>query len=254
MQGNGAGPMIWLAISTVLVSCMIDSGYGAVFVLTAITCKTLQFAGFLFVDDSDNIHTAKDPTIKAVDILQDFQDSVDCWEGLLRSTGGGINPRRDKSFWCLIDFRWTGTQWRYLTANEAPGEISVRSPTPDQERVTLQRIEPGEAKVTLGVSIAFDGSWTGETTYLTNKAKEYASKLKPSRLTRQEAWYSITNVILMTMKYPLAAAWTSATCTMRCTWSTCLSFWISVIGSPLPGDSWKYAMRPSNATSAYLDL
>ena len=230
MQGNGAGPMIWLAISTVLVACMKSQGYGAFF-QAAVTSQLITFAGFLFVDDADNIHTAKDPNTSALEILPEFQDSVDCWEGLLRATGGGINPRQDKTVWCLIDFKWVpggkkGGSWKYLTAREAPATITIRSPTTDTSRVELKRIEPSDHNVTLGISIAFNGNWDGEAALLLEKAKDFETKLARSNLDRFQAWYSITNVIMMTLKYPLAAV-----CLSKAQWDKIL---VPILRAGLP--------------------
>ena len=57
-QGNGAGPAIWAVISTVLVTLMLNDGFGSVF-LSAISLTAPTFVGFLFVDDTDLIITTK---------------------------------------------------------------------------------------------------------------------------------------------------------------------------------------------------
>ena len=93
-----------------------------------------------------------------------------------------------------------------MTKADAPGEITIRDPTVGStERVTLQRIEPTEAKETLGIHIAFDGTWLGEYQHLLDKAKSYADHIRNSGLDKGDALYSLKSVIFMTFKYPLAA-------------------------------------------------
>ena len=67
-QGNGAGSIIWVMISAILLTIMRDNGYG----LDAISCLTqlaLIIAGFAFVDDTDIINAAKLVNTKRGDIL-----------------------------------------------------------------------------------------------------------------------------------------------------------------------------------------
>ena len=170
MQGNGMGPIIWLAISVVLIQIMSSMGFGALF-LAAITATQLQLMGFAFVDDTDLLHTAPDVDTPATACLHLFQAAIDCWEGCLRVTGGGIHPGKDKSFWCLIDHKWNPQtcKWEYMSATDAPAEVTIRQPN-GEERTPLERIEPHESRKTLGIQIAMDGNQEGEKDYLKQQA------------------------------------------------------------------------------------
>ena len=55
MQGNGARPLFWLLISSVLVECMKSRDFQPVFTST-ITKTTISVVGFLWVDDADGLH------------------------------------------------------------------------------------------------------------------------------------------------------------------------------------------------------
>jgi hypothetical protein len=55
LQGNGAGPAGWFAISSVLIDAMRDEGYGYK-EWTLIRGHTIQIASFAFVDDTDLVH------------------------------------------------------------------------------------------------------------------------------------------------------------------------------------------------------
>jgi hypothetical protein len=62
---------------------------------------------------------------------------VDRWEGLLRASGGAIEPI--KSWWVLVNFVWDDNldNFRYRSIDEMPGELTVRDHT--GTRWTLER-------------------------------------------------------------------------------------------------------------------
>jgi hypothetical protein len=121
-QDNGAGPAIWAVISTVIIAGMATQGHGFN-VLSAITRSLVSFVCYAFVDDTDVIHSALTNSIPGEQVITEMQVVIDRWGGLLRATGGALVPT--KSFWYAIDFKWTGTQWRYRDATDMPGEILI---------------------------------------------------------------------------------------------------------------------------------
>ena len=73
--------------------------------------------GFAYVDDTDLLQTAgttqhfNDPDRT----IRNMQKSIDCWEGVAKSTGGAIAT--DKSWWYIIHFDWDGSKWSYGSLN-----------------------------------------------------------------------------------------------------------------------------------------
>jgi hypothetical protein len=61
-----------------------------------------------FVDDTKLMHTAQEPDKTREDVILVMQEGLNYWCGLIGCTGGKIN--QDKSHWCLIDYKWTGTE------------------------------------------------------------------------------------------------------------------------------------------------
>ena len=159
LQGNGMGPFIWAMVSSVLLSCMATAGHVAT-LAGALSGKVLTFVGYAFVDDTDICFTADNNDQPASELLPAFQNSVDCWAGLLNATGGGLEHRENKTFWHLIDFKWTGDKWEYHSSLDTPGEISIQV-TDSDERATLCRKEPHEGSKTLGIVQAMDGNQRG---------------------------------------------------------------------------------------------
>ena len=100
-QGNGAGPAIWLAISSVMFDVLRNEGYG-LDIAGPISDEHLRMAGFAFVDDTDLIQdaTTNDPRR----VTENIQQSLDLWEAVLRATGGALVP--NKSFWYLVDYKF----------------------------------------------------------------------------------------------------------------------------------------------------
>ena len=151
-QGNGGAPAGWTAVSTPLINMMRTAGFG-INLLSAISVSLLSFVCYAFVDDTDVAHCSS-LTSTAAEIIAEMKDVVDHWEGGLRTTGGAL--RVDKSFWYLIHFVWENNTWRYSTIDEQPGDLYVRGVSGVREH--LSRLEPSEARETLGVFLAMDGN------------------------------------------------------------------------------------------------
>jgi len=187
MQGNGMGPVIWLALSVLLITIMQAEGHYASF-SAAISLSILQMCCFMFVDDTDLIQTTSDVNTSAIQGLQRMQAALDCWAGCLQVTGGNIKP--SKSFWYLIDWKWTGQNWKYLNSEEAPGELFITTET--GERITLARYEPSQSNPTLGLHLAMDGNQKGHKSYLRKEAENFADRLRTSAgLEKNDAWTGI---------------------------------------------------------------
>jgi hypothetical protein len=57
-QGNGAGPPIWVVVSTRILDMLRAVELGS-FVCMAITKKQIRFSGFSFIDDTDTIQMTR---------------------------------------------------------------------------------------------------------------------------------------------------------------------------------------------------
>jgi hypothetical protein len=129
-----------------------------------------------------------------------MQDVVDLWG---KGWGGALNPA--KSYWYLIDFKWIPQKlhWDYKTKAEIIGEITIRNPQGEKE--VLERLEVDDLRVTLGINIAPDGSWTGQVKYLAEKVNKWVSQLESGHLNQVDTWYTLTRTIMQTLEYPMVA-------------------------------------------------
>lgn len=93
LQGNGAGPASWTAICAIIVKAMKDAGFGYQ-AWSVISKCALTLVCFAFVDDTDLIHATRDPTQPIEALLQEAQQALWTWEGLIHTTGGALAPEK----------------------------------------------------------------------------------------------------------------------------------------------------------------
>ncbi len=197
-QGNGAGPSIWAAVSSPMFEVMRQEGFYAL-LQGAISLQYRTIAGFTFVDDTDLCVTH--PTDQVNQVAGHMQKAVTLWEGLLRATGGALVP--EKCFWYLVAFEHSNNKWKYLKCNQAPGNITILDT--DRHPNLVQRLEPYEAQRTLGVRLAPGSNMETELDYLLDVVKDWQRKMKNSKLGRWESMFSLRNVLLRKLVYPLLA-------------------------------------------------
>ena len=83
-QGNGAGPIIWAVVSSLLLQILREDGYGTHFEM-ALTNKLIRLVGYAFVDNTDLIQMAK-PVQVFDDVFTNMQEGLNLWEGLIKNT------------------------------------------------------------------------------------------------------------------------------------------------------------------------
>lgn len=200
LQGNGAGPCIWLVISVIVFSMMRDEGFGMKFI-TPWTREKGHIVGFAIVDDADLAESQVDVNATGPNNLVQAQKALDHWEGGIRATGGAIVP--DKSHWYYVDFEWKQGKWSYVRFR-ADRVLTVLNEF--GTRVDVDQVPLNEARRTLGVYLAPDGSNTQMKQILLEKAKEWAEQIRVRHLGRKETWRALSSTIMQTIEYPLLSA------------------------------------------------
>jgi hypothetical protein len=188
------------AVSTPLINMVKRAGFG-VRVFSALTKTVLYFLGFAFVDDTDIVHAGSCVLTAGEEIYAGMIHCIAHWQGGVKATGGALRP--DKSYWYLIDFRWTGTKWIYRKIADMPGDMEVLNT--DEELEPLTRLEPHQARKTLGIFLAMDGNFKDQVKYLREKTSEFADSVRTGFLNREDLWYALNSTIMKTLEYPLAA-------------------------------------------------
>ena len=102
---------------------MLQAGFHC-FLSAVLSGIMVTMVGYAFVDDTDLILTAEDNTTPARKLLNRFQDAVNYWEGLLRATGGTVEP--SKTFWYLVDFKWDKGKWQYHSSADQLNRLHIK--------------------------------------------------------------------------------------------------------------------------------
>ena len=175
--------------------------FGAHFI-SPLSKEKICFVGCSFVDDTDLVYTSFDSTDTLDDITPLMQNAINTWEGGLKATGGALVP--EKSWIYPIKYVWNDRgDYRLETTNDLDIHFTVKDSS--QTTKQLQLIPPTEAKETLGVFLAPNGSNTTQIEYLKNKVIQWADKVRTNHITPHNALLSIHTTILSTLKYPAPA-------------------------------------------------
>ena len=197
-QGNGAGPVIWAAVSSPILQRLREKGFGTQFVSSLSQSRT-NIVGFAFVDDTDLIHTATDNE-DITEVKEALQQSVDHWEGLIKATGGALSV--DKCRWWAIDFEWTpGGAWK-LKKNVP---INLTAIDHRGQRNPIEQLATNQAFETLGVHLSPNGDDKASIEALMTHASHWSEKLKKSFLQSAETATAVTTTIMKKVEYPLTA-------------------------------------------------
>ena len=200
-QGNGAGPTIWVVVSTPILNMMRDKKLGARFI-AAIDRETCELVGFIFVDDSDLVTTATGTSNMPPEeeVVHRMQESFDNWVGGLNASGGAVS--HEKSNWCMAAFKWdeNGAP-SYKSIAEAPGEVWIRDF--DGIRKKLKRIEPNVGDKMLGIRLSMDGNDKDEYEFRLQQAKDWRDRLRAGHLDKHLSWLNLKTTIMKQLEYPL---------------------------------------------------
>jgi hypothetical protein len=203
-QGNGAGPQVWAAISSVLLDVLRKRKLGANFT-SPISHKIMHLVGYTYVDDTDLIVTTEEQD--EVQVVQKMQECLKTWEQAIDITGGQLEP--SKTYWYLIQFRWKDGKWKYNTKTDTHAELFMTNA--DQQYVPVERVEVSEARRTLGVRLAPDGNNRAEFTYLKNQCDLWADRLRCGMIPKRYAWRAFSSTIWPKVAYALPATTLSKT-------------------------------------------
>jgi hypothetical protein len=86
-------------------------------------------------------------------MLQEAQEALNLWEGLLDATGGALAP--EKSYWYLVEVIRSNGKWSYARARHRPHNMYLQ-----QGQITNRRPEVYQAKKALGIMMRPDGKMT----------------------------------------------------------------------------------------------
>jgi hypothetical protein len=188
LQGSGSGPAGWSSIAAVVVKAMRDQGFGYS-VWTLIRQRESSLVGFAFVDDTDLIHANHDRRKPTQQLLEEAQEALSVWEGLLHATGGTLAP--EKSYWYLVEVTRAQGKWTYVRERQHPGDLFLNNGS-----IKNTRLEVYQARQSLGIMTRPDGKMMDELKKLQKATYQWCDGVRTKRLHPEEAWYGLTATIL----------------------------------------------------------
>ena len=195
LQGNAAGPTIWILVSSVIFEVLHKRGF-AVQICTSVSKETFKLVGFSYVDDCDLIQSGLNP----VEVLRSMQTLIANWSSLVEVTGGALSI--DKSWWYLIDYVWCRGKWK---ARDAGEDLDLFAVSESGVPLSLKRLYAHEASEMLGVRIAPDGNTNNLVEHLRTEALLWGAKVSSGHPSPLEAWQALHSNISAKIKYPLPA-------------------------------------------------
>ena len=195
LQGNGAAPAGWSSLISPVIKEMKKAGFG--YHQWSIICKrALAITCFAFVDDTDLIHCSHNPNVTSAQLIQEAQQALFKWEGLIWATGSDLAP--EKSYWYLVDVRHHKGKWKYVSATKAPGDLYLRDGS-----IKIELLGVNQAREFLRIQVRSDGKMHDEFKYLKRQAAEWADALPTKKVKDHEAWYCLNSTIMKTLSYPM---------------------------------------------------
>lgn len=199
-QGNGAGPAVWLAISTCLVLGLYKKCIPQI-LRSALSGLSFSLLALIYVDDSDLFSFAPTTSSDPSTVQQSLLHAVHTWHRLLSATGGALSA--EKCSWTLLAFKWRRGHWKLHTKESLPGEIYINLPNDDSSTHTIPRINPSDAIKVVGFHQALDGNMSAQLSALTTICERWRTALSQANLPRHFAWTVFRSKIWPSLQYPL---------------------------------------------------
>eukprot|EP00804_Cyclotella_cryptica_P006975 CCRYP_007113-RA/>CCRYP_007113-RA protein AED:0.75 eAED:0.75 QI:0/-1/0/1/-1/0/1/0/1178 len=200
MQGNGASPAGWTAISIVILQAHKSRGHGASF-HCPISEMTKDLSCILYVDDNDLIHMCEEEEDTIYTAHAAIQKSISSWGELLIATGGALKP--PKCFYYLIGYTWDQEgNWSYQKASDFPN-MTVQVPLPDGSAAPIQHYSIDTPSITLGGQTSPSGQLSLSS--IIDKSLEWAHRARNSNLRPRDFHVSVHRKFWPKIKYGLCA-------------------------------------------------
>jgi hypothetical protein len=205
VQGSGAAPAAWTAISTVMLLVYKARGHGAHF-LYAWSGVILCIAALLYVDDTDLLHMCPTTDTSETQFCCKVQAATYYWASLLQATGGNLKP--EKCYWYLLSYKFVHGRATLKTLKEL-NHHQLHIPQPNATEVAIHLKDPSQASEVLSVWSCPASSGHAQLDHMIKKGKKWSTKVLNSALQPSEVWQSLKTQALSSVKYGLIALMSS---------------------------------------------
>ncbi len=195
-QGNGAAPLGFLAVCTLMMNVYCNLGNG-VTIVAAWAWDAFTLSAVLYMDDSDLFYMAlKTPSDE--DFLQTVQSATNDWVGLVHATGGLLKPQ--KCFWYMLGWIWKKGKAHLKTLYELP-RSPLYIPQLDKTQVLMQLKTVSDPEKKLGVYTCPMGNFSYHVAQLLSMGSEYVERLGARRLLARDAWMGTCYQLFLKLIY-----------------------------------------------------
>ena len=142
-------------------------------------------------------------TLDVDKVIEDIQQSIEWWEGLLKFSRGTIRP--DKSFAYIIDFYFIANgAFKFKMIDQLDVELKVKDEWDQQQ--SLQIVNPSKGKETLEVFIVPDGNSIDQLDKLNWKVAKWIGAIRVHSLLPDELFAGVSSTIMKTLEYLAGAS------------------------------------------------
>ena len=201
IQGNGASPLIWATISTILFLAVKIKNYGGVF-RAPITKLLTILAGFAFVDDTDVLQTQHHSTDTIENIVDELQGSLNVYQGTLNTSGGALDCKGpNKSYWYSVDYEWNNEgQWKYCNFND---KLKLIMYDDAETKIEVPHCHKNEAHRTLGVMLAPDDNNKGQVGRMRDISLKFGDNVQVGFIRGHNVLHALNTTIVRLLIYAL---------------------------------------------------
>jgi len=134
-------------------------------------------------------------------LVQCTQEQVQWWNGLIRATGGALNPNKC----CCMVYTWAPDKFGILRPNPPPPAATTIAVVDQPNSPLIPVLSPTERTQYLGIYLNQLGTATPMEGHLWKKALWYTTALQHTPMTRREAGVLYCSCFLPALTYPLPA-------------------------------------------------
>ena len=199
IQGSGAAPGVWTAMSTVILGAYKTKGYGAS-LLSGWSGLSIPLSALLYVDDTDLLHKPDCNTTPISAFVPWVQQATNFWAHLLQATGGSLKPA--KCYCYLLSYKFTEGVATLRSLQEM-ADVSLSIPQPAGPAVPIALKDPTQATKVLGVWCCPSGDGTPMLDSMIRKGYQWSTKVLASSLMPYDACFSFKTQAIMAVRYGL---------------------------------------------------
>ena len=198
LQGSGASPCLWLAITCVLLGALSKKSTGITFRNPR---GTLQFqrVGEAYVDDTDLWTALERSTLE--EMALEMEEVAQFWEQLLFTTGGAL--ALEKCFFVAVQWSFEGDIYTLPKGLVGNVSISLSSGADYDQKEPIRQSATNVGSRVLGVFLAPDGNNAEDLKVMCAKGSSMARNVAHSKLSRSEVATAYEFMLRPSLRYPL---------------------------------------------------